>query len=73
MDDFDLKRLEAIGRAARRAKIKVNDLLVLVERWNTDHEFQGRLNPAPSLNRKVIDAMMDLSNTCAARERANRE
>lgn len=69
MDDLDLKQLKQLARAARKAKQWLTNVRNDVERWNrnADEEYQFHPNLKPLS--QAADALMDLNNACADRER----
>lgn len=69
MDDLDLKRLKAIGRAARKAKQWLTNVRNDVERWNRNADEEHQLSPNLKTLSQAADALMDLNNACADRER----
>lgn len=73
MDDFDIKRLKLIAKAARNAKIKLNNVLNDISRWNDSHKPAEAFRPPMKVLHQAVDALMDLNNACNERDRKHQQ
>ena len=73
MDDFQLRRIKQIGKAARKAKIALNNVLNDLSRWNSAERDTDQFRPNLRALTSAVDALMDLNNTCNERERRHQK